>query len=251
VVELGKGVSRFREGDPVFAFAGIELGCHAEYRVLPAEGRIVPLPPGIGLEEGAALSFGGTTALHYLRTLGRIARGESLLVVGASGAVGSAAVQLAVHVGARVTAVTSGPNAELVRRLGAERVIDYTRESLEPGRERFDVVLDTVGAGTLEGHRRLVPADGRILLVAAGLGELLRGVWLGATSKLRVGGGSAPERREDLVELAQLAEAGAYRPVIDRVLPFERIVDAHALVASGRKRGSVVLRLDGGGANSL
>jgi NADPH:quinone reductase-like Zn-dependent oxidoreductase len=244
VAELGEGVTGFAVGDRVFAFPGVELGCHAQYRIVPARGRIAAMPASLSFEQAAALSFGGTTALHFLRELGRLEGGESLLVVGASGAVGSAAVQLGKVLGAKVTGVTSGPNLELVRALGAERVIDYTRERLGEGGATYDVILDTVGNATIASYRPLLRPGGRLLLAAAGLWQLVAASWISATSELCVRGGNTPERVEDLHELAALAEAGSFVPLIDRSFPLERIAEAHARVATGHKRGSVVVTMN-------
>ncbi len=239
VVEaVGRAVSRFRVGDRVFAFPGFGLGCHADYRTMAEDGAIAAIPAGLSFAEASALCFGGTTALHFLRDKGKLAAGEAVLVVGASGAVGSAAVQLARHLGARVTGVCSAANAELVRTLGAERVIDYTHE--DPLSEQHDVIFDGVGAVDNAGLERALKPQGRALLVAAGLPQIL-GAWLRAR---KVVVGPAPERAEHVRELAALAAAGAFRPVIDATYPLARIVEAHARVDSGRKRGSVVVTMD-------
>src|SRR5512137_1530867 len=150
VVEAGKAVTRFRVGDQVFGFTGARMGCHAEYRCLPEEGHgrrdeaVALKPARLSHEEAAALSFGGTTALSFLRKA-RLRPGEKVLVVGASGGVGTAAVQLARHLGGRVTGVCGAANLELVRSLGAERVIDYASEDFTASGERWDVVVDTAG----------------------------------------------------------------------------------------------------------
>ncbi|MFN7130755.1 MAG: NAD(P)-dependent alcohol dehydrogenase [Myxococcales bacterium] len=240
VVEaVGSGVTRFKPGDAVFAFPGFDLGAHAEYRVMKEDGRIAPKPPSLSFEEAAALCFGGTTALHFLRTLGKVQPGEEVLIIGASGAVGSAAVQLAKHLGARVTGVTSTRNLALVAELGASRVIDYTKARFTELGEKYDVIFDTVGATSFEESEAVLKDGGRLLLAAATLVQILRS---GAKKNgKRVITGTTPETREQLVELAQLVEAGKFRPVIDRTFPLERIAEAHALVDSGHKRGSVVV----------
>lgn len=244
VVAVGGAVTRFKEGDAVFAFPGMALGAHAEYRVMPEEGRLLPLPSGVSFEEGAAISFGGTTALYYLRDLTQLKAGQAVLVVGASGAVGSAAVQLAArYFGATVTGVTSAANVERVRALGAARVVDYTQERLADEAGRFDVVFDATGAGPLEERIGAAKERGRVLLIVATLPEFLLSGWLSRKHRRTVLVGNTPERLDDLRLLSQLVEQGLYRPLIDRTFPLERIAEAHAYVDTGRKRGSVVVTM--------
>jgi NADPH:quinone reductase-like Zn-dependent oxidoreductase len=242
VESVGASVTRFQVGDRVFAYPGFELGCHAEYRTVPEDGRIAPIPDGLSFAEAAALCFGGTTALHFLRDVGKVAAGESVLVVGASGAVGSAAVQIAKHLGARVTATTSGANVERVRALGADHVIDYTLE--DPLATSYDVILDSIGTIDNAGFKRGLKPNGRGLLVAAGLGQMLAASWVGLTSKRKLLAGPAPESAEHVRQLGELAAQGKYRPLLDRSFPLARIVEAHTLVDSGRKRGNVIVTMD-------
>jgi NADPH:quinone reductase-like Zn-dependent oxidoreductase len=242
VVEVGAH-SRFAVGDRVFALLGAGLGGHAEYVAIPDSGAIASLPRNLSFEQGAAVAFGGATALHYLRDKAKLRAGERLVVNGASGAVGSAAVQLAKHLGAHVTAVCSSDNAELVTALGADRVIDHTRQDFTTAGDRYDVILDTVGNCS---YARCAPAladNGRLLLVVAGLGQMLGALLRPVRSGHRLLCGVTPERAEDLHTLANLAETGAYRPLIDGTFPFDRIADAHARVDSRRKRGNVVVTL--------
>lgn len=243
VEAVGRDVTRFRVGEPVFAFAGVAMGCHAEYRCMPEDGRVARKPANLSYGEAAALSFGGTTALDFLRR-GKVERGEKVLVNGASGAVGTAVVQLARHFGAEVTAVCSGANAELVRSLGADHVIDYTREDFAENGERYDVIVDTVGTAPFARSRGSLSERGRLLIVLGGVGDMLRAPWVAITGTRRIIAGPAAERPEDLRFLAELAEAGVFRPVIDRSYPFEQMRDAHRRVDTGRKRGNVVVTLD-------
>jgi NADPH:quinone reductase-like Zn-dependent oxidoreductase len=242
VVEAG-AQSRFAVGDRVFALLGANLGGHAEYVAIPGAAAIATIPPAVTLEQAAALAFGGTTALFYLRDKAKLRPGEHVLVNGASGSVGSAAVQLAKHFGARVTAVCSAANADLVTRLGADSVIDYTQQDFTSVGERFDVVMDTVGNCSFARCAPTLADGGRLLLVVAGLGDTLGALLRSVRSGRSVLCGVAPERAEDLQLLAELAETGVYRPVIDRSFPFERIADAHARVDSQRKKGNVVVTL--------
>lgn len=236
---VGKDVRKFKPGDAVFAFPGFDLGAHAEYRTMSEQGRVLPMPVGLSFEQAAALCFGGTTALYYLRELAKLRAGERLLVIGASGAVGSAAIQLAKHLGAHVTGVCSTANLECARSLGADQVIDYTRQRFTESSEQYDVIFDTVGGTSLAGCEGALRERGRLLLCAADLFQLL-GTLLPRGHK-RVLAGNASERLADLEVLRELAEAGHYRPLIDRVYPLSAIAEAHAYVDTGRKRGSVVI----------
>jgi NADPH:quinone reductase-like Zn-dependent oxidoreductase len=242
IESVGKDVKNFKAGDRVFAFPGASLGCHAEYRCLRETRPIALMPANLSYEEAASLSFGGTTALDFLRRA-KLSSGERVLVNGASGGVGTAVVQLAKHFGAHVTGVCSTRNVELVRSLGASRVIDYTIQDFAEENETYDVIVDTAATAPFSRSRRVLSENGRLLLVLGGFGDLLVAPWVSLTSKRRVIAGPAGERAEDLRLLAKLAETGELRAVIDRRYPFEEIVEAHRYVDTGRKRGSVVLTL--------
>ena len=240
VESVGKDVTRFKPGDAVLAFPGEKMGGHAQYRAMPEDGAVARKPANLSFEEAASLPFGGTTALHFLRKAG-VKVGDEVLVIGASGGVGTALVQLAKHLGARVTGVTSTPNLALVASLGADHVIDYTREDFTQGGHTYDVVADTVGA---TGYARCKPAlkdGGRFLAIAGGLPDMLAAAWVPLTSRRKVIAGPAQERPEDVQQLADLAEAGTLRPVIDRRYGFTQMQVAHAYVDTRRKRGSVVV----------
>lgn len=244
VVEaVGAEVTRFRVGDAVVAFTGVSMGAHGEYVCVREDGPVAAKPDALSWEESAALCFGGTTALHYLRDKARVRQGERVLVIGASGAVGVAAVQLARREGAEVTAVCSAANAALVRELGATRVIDYGAEDFTRGDARWDVVMDCVGATDYARCRRVLAPGGRLLRVVCGLAGLIAALWQGRLSGHRVIAGVAAERPDDVRLLAELAREGAVRAVIDASMPLSRIAEAHARVDSGRKVGSVVVTL--------
>ncbi|QDU38355.1 Zinc-type alcohol dehydrogenase-like protein [Maioricimonas rarisocia] len=245
VVEaIGKDVTRFNAGDEVFAFSDATMGAHAEFITMPAEGVIAPKPDGLGFDEAAALSFGGVTALQFLQRA-KLEQGEKVLVNGASGAVGTAAVQIARHFGAEVTGVCSTGNVELVRSLGADRVIDYTQESVVDCGETFDVVMDTVGTLPFAKAKKLLPPGGRLLQIVGSLPQAIKAPWLSLTSGRKVIGGAAMGRREDLEFLAKLAGSGEYRPVIDRRYPFAEMIEAHRYVDQGHKKGNVVVIVNG------
>jgi NADPH:quinone reductase-like Zn-dependent oxidoreductase len=243
IESVGKHVTRFRVGDEVFGFPGGAMGCHAQYRTMPEDGRIARKPANLSFEEAASLPFGASTSLHYLRKA-KIKAGEAVLVIGASGGVGSAMVQLAKHFGAQVTGVTSTNNLALVASLGAEGVIDYTKDDVTARRETYDIVVDTVGRTPFARCKPVLKDKGRLLAVAAGIPEMLATLWAPLTGSRRVIAGPAEERVSDLAEMAALAEAGALRPVIDRRYRFAQMAEAHAYVETGRKRGSVVVSVE-------
>ncbi len=239
---VGGGVSKFNVGDRVFAFSGMGMGCHAEYKCMSEDAAVVLTPDNLTDEQAAAMSFGGTTALDFFRRA-KLQPGERVLVNGASGAVGTAAVQLARHFGAEVTGVCSTTNMELVRSLGATHVIDYRHEDFTQKGETYDVIVDTVGTAPFSRSKNSLKEGGRLLLVLAGLPDMLPIPWVQMTSSKKIIAGPAAERVEDLLFLATLAETGAFEPVIDRHYPFAQIADAHRYVDSGRKIGNVIVTL--------
>jgi NADPH:quinone reductase-like Zn-dependent oxidoreductase len=238
----GKDVSRFKVGDRVFAFSGAGMGCHAEYKCMPEDGAIALKPLNLTYDEAAAISFGGTTALDFFRR-GRLQSGERVLVNGASGGVGTAAVQLARHFGADVTGVCSTANLKLVSSLGATQVVDYTREDFTRNGETYDVIVDTVGTAPFSRSKNSLAEGGRLLLVLGGISDMLQVPWVSMTTRKKVIAGPSAERAEDLRFLAELVRAGAFRPVIGRRYPFEQIAEAHRYVDTGRKIGNVVITL--------
>lgn len=240
VESIGGKVTRFAKGDAVFAFTGAGFGGHAEYRTMPEDGLIAPKPANISFAAAAALSFGGTTALTFLRDKGRIKPGDKVLIVGASGGVGTAAVQIARHLGAEVTGVTSTRNVELVRSIGADRVIDYAQEDFERAGV-WDIILDTTATASL---RRCEPAlnpGGRLLVVQGSFAQALGLERPAKASGKQVHAGVTRITSDDIRMLADLAASSALTPVIDRSYPLEDAAKAHAYVDTGRKRGNVVL----------
>src|SRR5438093_11217503 len=242
IESVGKDVRKFKVGDQVFAFSGAGLGCHAEYKCMSENAAVALKPPNLTYDEAAALPFGGTTALDFLRR-GKLKNGERVLVNGASGGVGTAAVQLAKYYGANVTGVCSTANVELVRSLGANHVIDYTAEDFTQNGASYDVIVDTVGTAPFSRSKGSLTERGRLLQVLGGLPDMLEIPWIRMTSTKKVIAGPSAERAEDFLFLAKLARKGHFKPVIDRRYPFERIADAHRYVDTGRKKGSVVITL--------
>lgn len=240
---IGEGVTRFVVGDPVMAFPGSTVGSHAEFLIMPAAGRVVAKPENLTFEEAAAIPFGAMAALDFLRR-GDVKAGERVVVNGASGNVGTAAVQLAKHLGAHVTAVCSAANAQLVRTLGADDVIDYATTDFASGKSQFDVVVDTVGNAPYSRVKSILSPGGRLLAILADLPAILGAPFVGRANKHRVIAGPAAEKVEYLETIAELARNGTLTPVIDQRFPFERIVDAYRVVDSGHKKGSVIVTLD-------
>ena len=237
---VGRNVTRFKAGDKVFVFTGSKLGCYVEYKCMPEDGNVVLMPDNLTFAEAAALSFGGTTALDFFRK-GNLEEGERVLINGASGCVGTIAVQLAKHFGANVTGVCSTANTELVSSLGADQVVDYTQQDFTKLEPKYDIVMDTVGTAPYARSKRSLKKDGRLLLVMGGILDMLRAPFVALTSRQRIVAGPAAERLDDLQRLAELAASGQLKPVIDRLYPVEQIVDAHRYVDSGRKKGNVVV----------
>ena len=249
IESVGRAVTRFREGDEVFGATGFKFGAHAEYVCVPADGVIETKPANMTLEEAAAVFFGAGSALHFLRKAG-IRAGQRVLVYGASGSVGVFAVQLAKHFGAHVTGVCSTRNVELVRSLGADEVVDYTKEDFSRAGRVYDIVCDTVGkSGFSRSLKSLVRGGAYVLIGYSGqlpsfLGGLVRGMWASATGAARVIGGVAHSAAGDVTFLKGLIEAGTLRTVIDRRYSLDEIAEAHRYAEAGHKRGHVVIVLE-------
>jgi NADPH:quinone reductase-like Zn-dependent oxidoreductase len=245
VASVGARVTRFRANDPVVAVLGARFGAHAELVRLTETAAIAPKPEGLSWEEAAATPFGAMTALYFLRDIARVREGQRLLVVGASGSVGLAAVQLARHLGAEVHGVCGARNTDLIRSLGASRVYDYATEDFAASDSRYDAVLDTLGVTTYAKCRRVLSPGGVFLPVVLTFTEIRQMLSTAILGTTRVRSGITPERAADLEYVLELARSGAVRPIIDRCLPMSEIVAAHHRVDSGRKVGSVVVRMGG------
>jgi len=249
VESVGKAVTRFGAGDQVFGGTGFKFGAHAEYACLPEDGTLAIKPANMTLEEAAAVLFGGFSALHFLRKA-KIQAGQKVLIYGASGSVGTFAVQLAKHFGAHVTAVCSTANLELVKSLGADEVVDYTREDFSRSGRAYDIVFDTVGKSgfsrSLKSLKRggfyvRVGGSGRLLSI---LGGILGQMWASITGAAKVIGGVASGAPADQSFLKVLIEAGKLRTVIDRRYSLDHIAEAHRYVEAGHKKGNVVIVLE-------
>lgn len=245
IEETGKDVTIFKKGDAVFGSVyGSSVGTYAEYICAPEKSVLAIKPAKIGFQEAAAIFFGGHTALHFLRK-GNIQSGEKVLIYGASGSLGTYAVQLSKYFGAEVTGVCSSSNLELVKSLGADHVIDYTKEDFTKNRETYDIIFDTVGKSPFWGCVRSLNGNGRYLRsVHMSLKPLLMGIWTTMVSNKKVIGGVAHEYKEDLIFLGELVEKNKLKPVIDKVYPLEEMVEAHRYVERGHKKGNVVISFE-------
>jgi NADPH:quinone reductase-like Zn-dependent oxidoreductase len=252
VEAVGKGVTRFRPGDAVF---GAARGAFAEY-VCAREDRLAAMPATLSFEQAAAIPVAGSTALQGLRDRGRVQPGQKVLINGASGGVGTFAVQIARSFGAEVTGVCSGRNVDLVRSLGADHVIDYTRDDFTRGADRYDVMLDCVGSRPLSACRRVMTRGG----IYVGAGVRPGGRWVGPLPHLLKLLATSPFvsqkavvlmasiKPADLAFLAELIEAGKVTPVIDRRYPLDEVPEAIRYLMEGHARGKVVVAVDPGGS---
>jgi NADPH:quinone reductase-like Zn-dependent oxidoreductase len=238
---IGKDVRLFRKGDQVFGQAGMSLGANAEYICLREDAALALKPVNISFEEAATIPFGGNTALHFLKK-GNILSNQKVLIYGASGSLGTAAVQLAINFGTEVTGVCSTANVELVKSLGADKVIDYTKEDFTKNGQTYDIIFDTTGKSPFSGCIKSLKQKGIYLrAVHMSISSIIRGLWVSMTTSKKVIGGVASELKENLIFLKDLIDNGRLKPVIDRSYPFEQIAEAHRYVDKGHKKGNVAI----------
>ena len=241
VERVGAGVRRFKTGDRVVASTGMAGGGHAEYVCLPETGALAIKSNALSWEEAVAIPFGANTALYFLRDLGCVQAGQEVLIIGASGSIGSAGVQLAKHFGATVTAVCSAANVEMVKSLGAQNVIDYTKEDFTRNTKEYDLIFDIVGATSFDRCQKLLKPKGVFLQNIMSWAAMARMIWTSVTGGKKLKGGVAMEDRRRMLFIADLVKAGKLRPVIDRSYPLERIAEAFRYVEQGHKKGNVVI----------
>jgi NADPH:quinone reductase-like Zn-dependent oxidoreductase len=252
---VGKAVTRFGPGDQVFGGTGFKFGAHAEYICLPENADLAIKPVRMTLEEAAAVMFGGVSALHFLREA-NIQAGQKILIYGASGSVGIFAVQLAKHFGAHVTAVCSTANLDLVKSLGADEVVDYTREDFSHAGRIYDIIFDTVGKSGFSRSLKSLKRGGFYVRVGGSgrlssiLGGMLRGKWISITGAAKVISGVARGAPADQSFLKDLIEAGELRTAIDRRYSLDEIAEAHRYAEAGHKKGHVIIFLEQQSRNS-
>jgi NADPH:quinone reductase-like Zn-dependent oxidoreductase len=234
---LGPGVTTFREGQRVFGLKGFKGGAHAEYLTIPATGPILPLPDTLTYEQGAAFFFGGLTAVEFLIDRAKLAPGERVLIAGATGAVGAAAVQIARHIGATVAATASPANHALARQLGADEVTDYRSG---PPEGTYDVILDVMGSVGWAGAKPLLSPNGRLVLITANLSEMLA-----SALNRRFLTGTSKEDLPSMRRLLEVHQKGGYTPVVGPVLPFAQLAEAHRIAESFHKPGNLIVTMGG------
>jgi 2-desacetyl-2-hydroxyethyl bacteriochlorophyllide A dehydrogenase len=243
IESVGTEARARREGDQVFAATGLGFGAYAEYVCLPQDGMVETKPANMTYEEAAAIPTGGLNALHFLR-MARIQSGQKVVINGAGGSIGTIAVQLAKAFGAEVTAIDSTRKLDMLCSLGADHVIDYTREDFTESGESYDVIFDVAGKGSFSGAIRSLKEGGTYLLGNPSLSRRIRGRWTSRTSSKRVFARTASYKPEDLIFLRGLVEAGKITTVIDRRYPLEEIAEAHRYVETGQKKGNVVINVE-------
>lgn len=255
IEETGKNVTAFKKGDRVYGSTGMEFGCNAEYVCVSVteersidffykkEAALTKMPEGMTYEEAAAIPFGGLTALGFLRKA-NIAPGQKVLIYGASGAVGTSSIQIAKYFGAEVTAVCSSSNFNLVKSLGASKVIDYTKEDIADSGEIYDIVFDAVGKSPFTSSLKALKKNGFYLrTVHMDIVSIVRGIWTNLTSNKKVLAGVGSEKIEDLDLLRELFDANNLKAVIDKVYTLDQMIEAHAYVDKGHKKGNVVIKI--------
>jgi NADPH:quinone reductase-like Zn-dependent oxidoreductase len=243
VQAVGKEVKQFKKGDQVFGYRGQSMGANAEYLCMPEDGLVARKPTNMTYEEAAAVPYGALTALNLLRKV-NIQRGQKVLINGASGAIGSAAVQLAKYFGAEVTGVCATPRLEFVKALGADHVIDYTREDFTKNGETYDLIFDILGKSSFTKCKNSLKPNGRYLLASFKMKQLFQMLWTSIKGDKKVICALSSENPKDLIFIKELAETGKIKTIIDRCFSLEQITDAHRYVETGHKKGNVVITIE-------
>jgi NADPH:quinone reductase-like Zn-dependent oxidoreductase len=240
VEAVGAAVTRFKPGDPVFGYRGQSMGAYAEYVCISEDGVLAPKPANLTYEEAATVPYGALTAMSLLQKV-NIQRGQKVLINGASGGIGAAAVQLAKHFGAEVTGVCGTPRMGFVKALGADKVIDYTHEDFTRNGETYDLIFDILGKSSLARGKRSLKPDGRYLFASFKMRQLAQMLWTKIAGGPKVICALSSEKAEDLTLIKELIESGKYKAIIDKRYPLAQTAEAHRYVEEGRKKGSVVI----------
>lgn len=243
---VGKDVKSLKPGDHVYG-TGPQLGGYAEYACRPEEGALAIKPKNITFEQAASLPYGALTALYFLREKAKIRNGQKVLVNGASGGVGVFAVQLAKYFGTEVTGICSTRNLDFVNSLGADKVIDYTKEDFSKSGQEWDIIFDmVVGKTSFSRYKNVLSPNGYYLAVAGGLNDLIQMIRTSMSGGRKVifGGGTACEIKENLIFLSELVETGMLNPIVDKIYPLEQIADAHRYVETGTKKGNIAISVE-------
>jgi NADPH:quinone reductase-like Zn-dependent oxidoreductase len=242
---VGQDVKRFKKGDQVFGYPGQDMGAYADYLCLPEDGVVAIKPTNMTYEEAAVIPMGAIMALYLLREQGNIQPGHKVLINGASGGIGSAAVQLAKnHFGAEVTGVCSTPRLDFVKALGADHVIDYTKEDFTHSGETYDLIFDILGKSSFSRVKNSLKPNGRYLLASFKMRQLVQMLWTSVAGNQKVICAIAPGSTEDLISVKELIEAGKIKAIVDKRYPLEQAAAAHKYVEDGLKKGHVVITLE-------
>ncbi len=243
VESVGKDVRAFKPGDPVFGYLGQDMGAYAEYICVPESGVLALKPANMSFEEAAVIPYGSMMALYLLRKA-NIRNGQKVLINGASGGIGSAAVQIAKYFGAEVTAVCGTAGLEFVKALGADKAIDYTKEDFTQSGETYDLIFDILGRASFSRCKKVLSPNGRLQFASFKMKQLVQMLMTSAAGKKKVICALAPGRVEDLIGVKELIEAGKMRSIVDQRFPLEQAAEAHRYVEKGHRKGPVAITLE-------
>ncbi len=242
IESIGKDVKKFKVGDAVFGHTDMSFGSYAEYKSISEDASIALKPITVSHDEAASIPFGGVTAWHFIKRA-QFKPGQKVIIIGASGAVGSAAVQIAKSLGAHVTGVCSTTNLHLVKSIGADHVIDYTQHDFTTNGETYDVIFDTVNSISVLRSTKSLTKNGKLILSAAGLSEMIQGLWISLTSNHQVLTGVISHTAADILFLKELIETKQLKPVIDRTYSLEQTAEAHSYAEQGHKKGNISIQI--------
>ncbi|MFC2134166.1 NAD(P)-dependent alcohol dehydrogenase [Bacteroidota bacterium] len=242
IESVGKDVKKFKKGDRVFGYLGQRMGSYAEYISMPEEGTVTLMPSNMNYKEASVVTYGSIMALNILRKV-NIQPGQKVLINGASGGIGSAAVQLAKNYGAEVTGVCGTPRMEFVKAIGADKVIDYSREDFTQSGEKYDLIFDILGKSSFSQIKNSLKPNGRFLLASFKMKKLLQMLWTSIVGGKKVICALSSDSQEDLIFIRELIEAGKIKSVIDRTFTMEQAAEAHRYIEEGNKKGNIVLTM--------